>query len=78
METNITNLTQSQIEEYRKLLEQKKKQADRAKEYREKNKEKSKMWSERARVRNLLLARKAKEMGITVTDDEIDDYLAGE
>lgn len=49
----------------------------RAKEYRERNAEKTKEWSERARVRSLLLARKAKEMGITVSDAEIDAYLAG-
>lgn len=60
-----------------KRQEKDEKARQRAKEYREKNAEKTREWSERARVRSLLLARKAKEMGITVDDDEIDEYLAG-
>jgi len=73
---NVTNLTNDQIEEYKKLIEQKNKSAQRAKEYREKNKEKSAAWSERARVRSTILVRKAKEAGLTVSEEEVDEYLA--
>lgn len=73
---NVTNLTQAQIDEYKKLIEQKGRAAERAKEYREKNKEKSQAWSERARVRSTILVKKAKEAGLTVSEKEVDEYLA--
>ena len=41
----------------------------------EQMKMKQRMWSERARVKQLLLAKKAQAAGIVVSDQEIDDYL---
>jgi hypothetical protein len=37
--------------------------------------ERSKKYSERSRVKNLLLARKAIEKGLSVSENEIDEYL---
>ena len=59
-----------------KLMAEKAKASERAREYRERNKEKCNAWSERARIRATLLCRKAKEAGITVDEDEIDDYIS--
>lgn len=73
---NVTSLTQAQIDEYNKLIAQKNAARDRAKEYREKNAEKSKAWSERARVRGQILIKKAKEAGLTVSEKEVDEYIA--
>ena len=76
--SGITNMT---IEEQNvllaKLMEKENKAKATAKAYREKNADKMKQWSERARVRSLLLAKKARERGITVSDEEVDEYLAG-
>lgn len=73
---NVTTLTQEQIAQYNVLIQQKEKAAQRAKAYREQNKEKSAAWSERARVRSTILVRKAKEAGLTVSEKEVDEYLA--
>ena len=77
MSTPTINMSvEKQLELLAKLQAEKQKQSDRAREYRERNKEKCNAWSERARVRATLLCRKAKEMGITVDEDEIDEYIA--
>ena len=36
---------------------------------------KQRLWSKRARVRQMLLARKAVQQGITVTEEEVNEYL---
>jgi len=41
----------------------------------EQMKTKQRLWSARSRVRQLLLAKKAVEAGITVSDQEINEYL---
>lgn len=75
----INNMSEKEQKElFTKLLEQKQKAQERARVYRENNKDKAKVWSERARVRQQLLAKKAKEMGITVSEEEIDNYIAKE
>jgi hypothetical protein len=73
--TNVTALTQAQIDEYTKLIAQKNKAKDRAKTYREQNADKAKAWSERARVRGQILIKKAKEAGLTVSEKEVDEYI---
>ena len=74
--SNITNMTEDQQQELlKRFLEKERKAKETAKRYRENNSEKVKVWSERARVRNLLLAQKAKERGIVVSEEEIDEYL---
>jgi FKBP-type peptidyl-prolyl cis-trans isomerase (trigger factor) len=75
--SGIFNMTtEQQAELLAKLVEKEERTKARGKAYRDANADKMKAWSEKARVRNLLLAAKAKAAGITVTDDEIDDYLA--
>lgn len=63
------------MDEYKLMKAKEEKAKARGKKYRDENKEKVKEWSERARVRSLLLAKKAKEQGITVSEKEIDEYL---
>jgi predicted neutral ceramidase superfamily lipid hydrolase len=69
----MNKMTEAEIN---KIVEAHRKSQERAKEYREKNKEKTKVWSERARVRNMIFALKAKAAGLTVSDAEIDEYIA--
>jgi uncharacterized protein YaiL (DUF2058 family) len=77
MSTPTINMSvEKQLELLAKLQAEKARQSERAKEYRERNKEKCNAWSERARIRATIMVKKAKEMGITVDDDEIDEYIA--
>lgn len=76
-ESGVINMTEKEQKElFEKLLAKEEKAKARAKAYRDNNKEKASAWSERARVRQQLLARKAKEAGISVSDEEIDEYIA--
>jgi hypothetical protein len=59
-----------------KLMAEKDRAKQRAKEYRENNKAKCDAWSERARVRATILCQKAKLAGLVVSDEEIDKYIA--
>lgn len=59
-----------------KLVEKEERTKQRGREYREKNKDKMNEWSERARIRSMLMVRKAKEQGIEVTNEELDLELA--
>ena len=63
------------LELMKKQKEQRAKQRERAKSNPE-SAEKAKLHAEKARVRTTLLARKAREAGIVVTDEEIDAYIA--
>ena len=63
------------MDEYKLMKEREEKAKARAKKYREENKEKAAAWSERARVRQILLVKKAKAAGLTVTEAEVDEYL---
>ena len=77
MSTPTINMSvEEQLALLEKLQAEKRRQSDRAREYRERNKEKCNAWSERARIRATILCRKAKDMGITVAESEIDDYIA--
>lgn len=73
----MTNLNdEKMLAKFNAMLEREEKARQRAKEYRERNKEKCDAWSERARVRASILCQKAKDAGIRVTDEEIDEYLS--
>jgi len=58
-----------------KLLGEKNKQKERSKQYRENNKEKCDEWSKRSRVRNTIIIKKAKEVGIEVSEEEVNEYI---
>ena len=67
---NISSELNLSNDDIKKLLEERekyKKVVDRSKKY-----------SERKRVKDLLLVKKAVATGITVTSTEIDDYIANE
>lgn len=77
-DSGVTKMSQKeQAELLAKLLEQKDKQKQRAKAYRDANPEKARAWAERSRVRNLLMVQKAKAAGLTVSEDEVDAWLSG-
>lgn len=76
-DSGITKMSEKEQKELlAKLLAAKQKAKDRAKKYRDENPDKAKAWAERARVRNLLMVEKAKKAGITVSEKEVDEYLA--
>jgi hypothetical protein len=75
--SGIFNMSvEAQNELLAKLVEKEERAKARGRAYREANKEKMTEWSERARVRSMLIVKKARAAGITVSDDEIDEFLA--
>lgn len=64
MKTNITEYTKEELAELQKLAEQARKQQER-----------QRTQSLRMRVKTNLYIEKAKTAGITVTSEEIDEYI---
>jgi len=73
------NLTEDEVQKaiefYRKQKEARKKYARSYKDLSPEQKEARNRYAARRRVRDMLLVRKALAAGITVTDQEIDEYL---
>lgn len=59
--TSVNEMSDKDVREYKRLLEQKKKSDER---------------SLRLRVKNQILVIKARELGLEVTNEEIDDYIS--